>query len=69
MNNREFKLTYPRISYEIQYIKKKDKADYKTKPIPHDVFSKYYTDYLKYIYLRINNLNKYLTIYHNEHHC
>jgi hypothetical protein len=50
MNNREFKLTYPGISYEIQYIKKKDKADYKTKPIPHDVFSKYYTDYLKYIF-------------------
>jgi|688.fasta_scaffold79963_7 hypothetical protein len=31
-------------------ILKKDKTDYKTKPTPHDVFSKYYTDYLKYIF-------------------
>lgn len=57
MNNQEFKLSfnypfkeiYPGISSdEIKYIIKKikDETDYKTKPIPNDVFSKYYTDYL-----------------------
>jgi hypothetical protein len=58
MNNTEFKLSfnhpvkeiYPGISSdEITYIlnKIKDKTNYKTKPIPNDVFAKYYIDYLK----------------------
>ena len=57
MNNQEFKLSfnhpvkeiYKGISTdEIEYINKKikDETNYKTKPIPNDVFSKYYIDYL-----------------------
>lgn len=47
--NHPVKEIYPGISSdEIQYITKKikDETDYKTGPIPQDVFSKYYTDYL-----------------------
>jgi len=57
MNNQEFKLSFNHpvkeiykgiSSDEIKYIIKKIRyeTDCKTGPIPNDVFSKYYTDYL-----------------------